>query len=684
MRPTSCTAAKSNFPPTASGWPSGGRAKPPTGTGLRLPDAATGRSIWNLPSGGSRLAFSPDNRKLAVWERDGGLVIRDAATGEGAVVLEGGTEAERVNGPLAWSPDGKYIASACLDHCVRIWDVATRKSRRFAADDNGPKDAFPGYAFVGSLEGGKVLLEAGGGQLRYWDAATGKPARESVDGPWAMSTARLSADGKQLAVALPGGLQLYDVASGRKSGAADAPAGSIQQLAFAPDGKSLATRSGSRSEVQVWSAENGQFLRKIEADPKRRHVVASDLGFASNGDGMVLAREINAADAKDMQLHLARWTATGETKRSVGPIAGGMGATFGILGRVALLDSGRTIAAAGLEGNVALYDPTSGRAIQTLPGSDATHAMLVASARERVVAVDKFGAVRAWEPNAERKWVQIQRNSEAVLANVPTQIHLAALSPDGRHLAYGPSEKDEIAVLALSTGETVARLDVAKAPVSSLAFSADGRMLAAGVGESVRVWEVLAWQERRTFGRHRARVTSLAFSSDGRRLASGSADGTVYVWSLVRARDAAPDSVAELWLKLGGEDAVGAYAAVLKLAAEPEKIVERLGPKLRPAVPSKRIANLVNDLDSPLFQVRDAASKALAKLDPEGIRELSSVSLADASVEVRERIERAIQQSAKTGWSYERARARGIEALELSGHPDARKLAEVYRDKPPR
>jgi len=205
------------------------------------------------------LAFSPDGRLVASGSKDQSIKLWSAIAGRALVTIDGrsGTVWS-----VAFSPDGSILASGGMDHSVRLWDVATGRLRVTLQGHNGPVHSL---AFSSD---GTTLASAGSfdGTVKLWNLPGGDPKAALKANGSAVLCVAFSPDGKTLASAgYDGTIQLWNLATDQPSpliGSLPAHSNTIRCLAFSPDGKTLASASEDNS-AKLWQIGSGQLLATL-------------------------------------------------------------------------------------------------------------------------------------------------------------------------------------------------------------------------------------------------------------------------------------------------------------------------------------------------------------------------------------------------------------------------------------
>jgi hypothetical protein len=217
-----------------------------------------------------------------------------------------------------------------------------------------------------------------------------------------------------------------------------------------------------------------------------------------------------------------------------------------------------------------------------------------------------------------------------------------------------------------------------------MSFSPDSRTLATNglPGQTIALWEVNTGKPRGQFTGHLGYIYTLVFAPDCKHLASGADDTTALLWdlsliSLSGSNGARPPAdLAAGWEELASEDGKKAYQVLWSLAARSEEAVAFLKDRLQaaPPVDVKRIEQLMGELDSDDFDVRERATRELEKLDATIEETLRRAIDGSASTEVRTRA-KAILVNLDPSRSPARVRQlRAIELVERIGTPSARRL----------
>jgi WD40 repeat protein len=261
--------------------------------GFKLKASAEGGTV-DLPLGAASLvlgvAFSPDGRTLASSQLGGAVTLWDSESGLELVTIFDDFQPTRV----AFVPDGKWVATAGINRTVRLWDAATGKEVR---SFSGHAEPVVDFAFD---RGGQTLVTGSeDGTVRLWDVGTGRALHVIKGHRRGVTAVSFRPDGRAVASAgADGAVRVWAVADGRLLGTLSGLGGVVLSVAFHPDGRRLATTDGKM--LRIHDATTGRELFRdkghvgaaVAFSPDGARVISGGelpSGLAFRPDGMMIA-----------------------------------------------------------------------------------------------------------------------------------------------------------------------------------------------------------------------------------------------------------------------------------------------------------------------------------------------------------------------------------------------------------
>ncbi|KZP02943.1 WD40 repeat-like protein [Athelia psychrophila] len=457
---------------------------------------AVSRFVAYSPDG-KRVASCSDDKMIRVWDTETGEMVGSPFKAHAAAML-----------CIAYSPDGKCIASGS-GRMIRVWDAETGEA--VGAPLEGHTNTVLCLSY--SPDGQRIASGSGDRTIRVWDGKTGK----AVGLPFKGHTDRInsvaySPDGKHIASGSNDcTVRVWDAETGEAVGLPlEGHSKSVQSVAYFPDGKHIVSGSFD-STIRVWDGKTGHTV----GEPFKGHgsIIWS---VACSPDGTRIA-----SGSEDCTIRV--WDAEIVDREAVQM---SLQKPLSDFWSVAYSRDGASIVSGDGNGGIQVWDAGTGKAAGApLKGHrDLLRSIAYSPDGTCIASGSDDKTIRRWElVTGKEVGLPLEGHRDVITSVV--------YAPDGKCIVSGSRDKT-IRIWDAITGEEVMSIEDCKAMIYSVAYSPDGKCIVSGHSNGViQVWNAATGEKvGLPFKGHTSSICSVAYSPDGTRIASGAGDDTVRVW----------------------------------------------------------------------------------------------------------------------------------------------------------
>jgi WD40 repeat protein/serine/threonine protein kinase len=440
------------------------------------------------------IAYSPDGKLLATGDLAGFIKIWDAETGDELLTFEQGGG---IHG-MDFSPDSAYLAVA--SNTGVIWNATTGEALLNLPARSGLYDV----AFM--LDGQRLVSTHQDGTTIVWDAVTGQQEVVLAGHVSTVISVAASPDNQRVATSgYDGTVKIWDTTQGREVSTLAAHSDEIWSVAYSPDQTRMATVSLD-GIAKIWDAASGQLIHSMTPDSYAGGLTG--LAFSPDGSTLATGSWSGMVHIWDIDTGQVVMTLTSHTDNAPG---------------LAFSRDGSRLATASWDGTAVMWDISSGRKVETTPkvGTDLWDVPFSLDG-EHIYTDCEGGVVCEWDVN-----------SGELLRTFPgpgQEVYGISLSGDGNLLALG-WENGFITLWDLASGTELHKISGHAGIVFHLAFNeGDTRLASASLDGFAKVWDVQTGQEIATLYSATSNVWGVAWHGD--HLTTSDGDGMLRTYTL--------------------------------------------------------------------------------------------------------------------------------------------------------